>query len=136
MTDKEFIKRLRSEADDTRYMLGVASTLYSRSADTIETLLDRVEKLEDEREQILLTVLGGEDAPGYAASLGLAEIEAAMAWWHEQLRTGNAAQDRVEKLERDCETCAKKEPGGNHDLDCYQCRHFYGDGYIARSGVK
>lgn len=59
---------------------------------------EEIERLKNEREKILLTVFGGEDAPGYAASLGLEDVKRTMEWWHGVLRDQNRLFDALERL--------------------------------------
>lgn len=86
------------EPGEIRQVMRTAATsLLSLSAKVAEQA-EEIERLKAEREQILLTVFGGEDAPGYAASLGLDDVKRTMEWWHGVLRDQNRLFDVVERL--------------------------------------
>lgn len=38
----------------------------------------------------------------------------------------------LERLDRDCDTCANKSTDGIYSEDCLMCRHYFGDAYEPR----
>ena len=70
-TDKELVERLNMWADDIES--GAEWGAEFQMAELREAAA-RITELEDENEQLRLAICGGEDAPGYAASLPLATI--------------------------------------------------------------
>lgn len=70
----------------------------SDAGERVAQLEARIAELEDEREQILLAVFGGEDAPGYAASLGLKEVLGMVSWWNSRLSRLNEAEDGYNRV--------------------------------------
>jgi hypothetical protein len=69
-----------------------------------ETDSEEVARLRDEREQIMLAVMGGEDAPGVAASCTLDDVKAAMADYrrafNHQLARAEAAEAKLARAMR------------------------------------
>jgi hypothetical protein len=43
-----------------------------------------------------------------------------------------ALLDRLDRLDRDCDTCANKSTDGIYSEDCLMCRHYFGDAYEPR----
>lgn len=54
------------------------SKLHKNTADALQALQGQVRELKDQHYQIMLLVCGGEDAPGFAASLGVKDVEQIM----------------------------------------------------------
>lgn len=72
------------------------STLRLEAADALEEAAAKITELEGENEQLRLAICGGEDAPGYAASLPLATI------LQVQANNARAWRDRAERAEAQC----------------------------------
>lgn len=81
--------------NDRAPLYSIAISL-KRIADAPSEAAARITELEDENEQLRLAICGGEDAPGYAASLPLATIL--------QVQTNNEREwrGRAERAEARC----------------------------------
>jgi len=75
----ELIERLRKDHKDLLKLVGFGSrTVSGEAADSLSALQGQVRELKDQHYQIMLLVCGGEDAPGFAASLGVKDVEQIM----------------------------------------------------------
>lgn len=71
----ELVKRLRAGLRVNDGSGGVIETVDGHLAETtLDEAADRIEALKAENEQLRLTMMGGEDAPGYAASVPLDDL--------------------------------------------------------------
>lgn len=61
-------------------------------------LLERNAELEEQHYQIMLEICGGEDAPGFAASLGLEDVKSIMADYRKEQPGNPSAPNEGEKL--------------------------------------
>ena len=89
---------------DVRHELIPNQALAQRHAKVLATLLSELTRLQEENGQLRLAICGGEDAPGYADSLPLADILGVAAnnlsSWREASDRAARLQEEVEDLQR------------------------------------
>lgn len=83
---------------DVRHELIPNQALAQRHAKVLATLLSELTRLQEENGQLRLAICGGEDAPGYADSLPLADILGVAA---NNLGSWREASDRAARLQEE-----------------------------------